>query len=206
MLIQTSINWSLSPRYFSKMAIISVSLAFSIPCATLSGYFHAILLSNTSSWMSTALPLSIQTVSTDPFVCLLCSITLSLRLQTGCNHHVFISKIHTSLVDQNLFFLNLRNLKFQYCSHSKQRTTSTICSRYFGHAISHHLVICQIMINVVCSCLHARLSISQHNLTCHGDHGVLSERLLAIVCIESIITILQFSSLIVSAISSQSLL
>jgi hypothetical protein len=61
------------------------------------------------------------------------------------NQFSSILKIPTSLVVQNLFFNHLRILKLSNLSHSKYKTTSTICSSVFGQAKFQSFVICHII-------------------------------------------------------------
>ncbi|MDR2640560.1 MAG: hypothetical protein LBC61_04540 [Candidatus Peribacteria bacterium] len=56
-----------------------------------------------------------------------------------------IVKIQTSFVGPNLFLKLLRILRLSYLSHSRYKTTSTICSKVFGQARFQSLFICQIM-------------------------------------------------------------
>jgi hypothetical protein len=82
------------------------------------------------------------------------------------SHISLIVKIQTSFVGQNLFLKLLKILKLSYLSHSKYKTTSTICSKVFGQAKFQSLFICQIIKTAVLVFFAKVVKTSLINLTC----------------------------------------
>jgi hypothetical protein len=82
------------------------------------------------------------------------------------SHFSVIVKIPTSFVGPNLFLKLLKILRLSYLSHSKYKTTSTICSKVFGQAKFQSFVICHIMKTAVLVFLAKVVNTSLINLTC----------------------------------------
>ncbi len=135
-------------RYLSNIAITRSTLLLSTPIQLLCGNLYFVLLSKTSIFAKTGLPLSSHIVKTLPGMVLEAWSILSLMSYTGWSQNSVISNIPLSSVCPNLFFCERRNLSCPNLSPSRYKTTSTMCSRYFGPAISPHLVTCHIIIMV----------------------------------------------------------
>jgi hypothetical protein len=134
------------------------------------------LFNKTSKFTITGLQLSIQIVKTDQGIEVFAElIILSFKSYTGFNPKRVISKIPTSSAGQNLFFLALKNLYCQNLSHSRYKTTSTICSKYLGQAISPHLVICQIIKEDILYFLENSEIFSETYFTCDTLQATLSK-------------------------------